>query len=350
MDKDYYEIGDGAGASGTEANVGGAGDGGGGSGAGDGGGGAGDDGGGSGAGDSVGGGTGAGGEQTVRSCRGLPARCGPREEEDCCTREPVSGGSFDRFNDLDFRSTVSDFSLDRFEVTVGRFRAFVEAYPGSRPMSGAGAHPLIQGSGWDPAWDGELPRDQAELSEQLKCNPPLATWTESPEGNETKPINCVTWFMAFAFCAWDDGRLPTRAEWNYAAAGGEQQRVYPWSDPPGDTIIDHSYAIYGCLADDRPGCTAADILSVGSRSPKGDGLWHQADMAGSMMEWGLDMGGAARGMCHDCAKLMSTTEPVRDVCGGGFGNDSSYLRTDGRYGNDPAVPQSNLGVRCARTP
>ncbi|WP_437577376.1 formylglycine-generating enzyme family protein [Sorangium sp. So ce887] len=286
---------------------------------------------------------------SVRSCRGLPAKCGPWEE-DCCTNEPVSGGSFDRFNDSDFPATVSDFSLDRFEVTVGRFRAFVKAYPGSRPIRGAGAHPLIQGSGWDPAWDGELPRDQAELREKLKCSPSRATWTESPEENETKPINCVTWFMAFAFCAWDEGRLPTRAEWNYAAAGGEQQRMYPWSVPPGDTTIDNGYAVYGCPADEQPECTAADVLSVGSKSPKGDGLWHQADMAGSLWEWVLDMGGSNPAMCDDCAQLTPATEPTRMVCGGGYVNDSSYLRTAKHYKNDPAKRQADQGVRCASTP
>jgi hypothetical protein len=39
-----------------------------------------------------------------------------------------------------------------YEVTVGRFRAFLQALPGSRPKAGDGAHPLIQGSGWDPTW------------------------------------------------------------------------------------------------------------------------------------------------------------------------------------------------------
>jgi hypothetical protein len=51
-----------------------------------------------------------------------------------------------------YTATLSDFWLNRFEITVGRLRAFVDAYPGSRPKAGDGAHPRIAGSGWNPAW------------------------------------------------------------------------------------------------------------------------------------------------------------------------------------------------------
>src|SRR6185503_8188479 len=109
-------------------------------------------------------------------------------------------------------------------ITVGRFRAFVEAYPGSKPKPGNGAHPLITGSGWDMMWDGSLPSDKAALTMALKCDSTYATWTDAPGVNENLPMNCITWYDAFAFCAWDKGRLPTEAEWNYAAAGGGEQR------------------------------------------------------------------------------------------------------------------------------
>jgi len=103
--------------------------------------------------------------------------------------------------------TVSGFALDQFEVSVGRFRRFVEAYPGSKPVALAGAHPLIPGSGWQAAWDGNLPLDQAALMSSLKCDTTNQTWTDTVGTNEAMPINCVNWYQAFAFCAWDHGRL-----------------------------------------------------------------------------------------------------------------------------------------------
>lgn len=43
-----------------------------------------------------------------------------------------------------------------------------------------------------------------------------------------KPANCVSYWMASAFCAWDGGRLPSNDEWVYAALGGDELREYPW--------------------------------------------------------------------------------------------------------------------------
>ena len=65
--------------------------------------------------------------------------------------------------------TVSEYYLDTYEVTVGRFRAYVEQYDGTKPAEGDGAHPLIVGSGWQAAWDSELAVDQAGLQSKLKC-------------------------------------------------------------------------------------------------------------------------------------------------------------------------------------
>src|SRR5262249_23924094 len=97
--------------------------------------------------------------QMAPSCAGLPATCGPSGSESCCTSLLVPGGTFTRGNETAWPATVSDFMLDRFEITVGRFRKFVEAGLGTRenpPAAGAGADPNNAATGWDPAWTQEL--------------------------------------------------------------------------------------------------------------------------------------------------------------------------------------------------
>jgi len=292
------------------------------------------------------------------SCEGLSATCGPNGDEDCCASPTVLGGTFNRSNDPAFPATVSDFRLDRFEVTVGRFRRFVDAYPASQPTPGDGAHPLIAGSGWDPGWDGNLPIATDKLLNELECSA-YATWTEAPGAQEQLPITCVSWPLAFAFCAWDGGRLPTEAEWNYAAAAGGEQRPYPW----GSQAPDASRAVYGCLGDGSGnGCAFGDILPVGSRSPQGDGKsWldgAQADLAGSMWEWVLDAAnfnnccdaGYATTDCTDCADLTSGVgASARVQRGGCFTSAPLYLSTAARYNGNPTGPCADLGgFRCAR--
>ncbi|AUX45378.1 hypothetical protein SOCE26_068600 [Sorangium cellulosum] len=292
---------------------------------------------------------------TPPSCDGLPATCGPGSSESCCATTLVPGGTFHRDNDPAHPATVSPFLLDRFEVTVGRFRRFVAAYPGNQPAADAGAHPRVPGSGWNPGWSGELPPDAAALRAAVLCNPDhpdMRTWTDEAADHEHLPLNCLSWYVAFAFCAWDGGRLPTEAEWNYAAAGGAEQRQYPWSNPPESTDIDASYASYDCSDSAAPGCTFqsdfGDIVPVGSRSPKGDGRWTQADLAGSMREWTLDGYASYPAECVDCANLTDTAE--RAVRGGSSFGTPEYLLSSHRVHVAPSAPFYSLGIRCARTP
>ena len=84
-------------------------------------------------------------------------------------------------------ATVAAFVLDRFEVTVGRFRRFVAAFDGTPPVANAGAHPLIEGSGWRPEWDASLPSDRPTLVASLKCDPSLRTWTDQEAELEDAP-------------------------------------------------------------------------------------------------------------------------------------------------------------------
>jgi formylglycine-generating enzyme required for sulfatase activity len=248
-------------------------------------------------------------------------------------------------------ATISSFRLDRFEVTVGRFRAFIAAGLGTQanpPAANAGAHKNVPGSGWNTSWNASLTADLGALIAAVKCDI-LQTWTTDPGVNENRPLNCVTWNEAMAFCIWDGGYLPTEAEWNYAAAGGNEQRAYPWSVAAGTPSIDGQHASYlngtDCIGDGAPGCTVFDLVEAGSK-PLGDGKWGHSELAGNASEWLLDWIGAYPASCVDCANL--TTSANRVTRGGAFDEGADDARTTFRIGAPPQTRSSTIGFRCAR--
>lgn len=305
--------------------------------------------------------TDAGGSAAPASCLALPSTCGSEKKESCCTTLSVPSGTYYRSYDLagDANSgdmthpaTVSEFRLDKYEVTVSRFRAFLAAGQGTQakpPVTGTGTHPKITGSGWQADWNTQLAADTNTLTAGLKCSQAYQTWTDTQGGNENLPINCVTWYEAMAFCIWDGGRLPTEAEWNYAATGGDSQRAFAWSVPSSSVAIDGTYASVDCLGDGNDQCAATDILAVGSR-PTGDGRWGHSDLTGNMSEWTLDWLASYSSDCTDCANLTVATRRV--YRGGSFLDFKSTARTavrpTGGNTGTPTLRNPSLGFRCAR--
>ncbi len=297
------------------------------------------------------------------SCAGLATTCGPAANENCCaTATTVPGGTFYRsydvasdsvYKDMTKPATVSSFKLDRFEVTVGRFRKFVNAGYGTQakaPATGSGSHANTVGSGWDAAWNASLPADTTSLVGAVKCNATYQTWTDTAGNNENLPMSCITWYEAMAFCIWDGGYLPTEAEWNYAASGGSEQRVFPWSSPASSGSLDCTYANYETCATGGTGGGAAN--RVGSESPKGDGRWGQAGLSGNVMEWVLDSYATPYVTpCTDCGPVVGGDRTQR---GWSFNLSTSafqgVLRTGHRgLPNPPTIRNHTIGVRCARS-
>jgi formylglycine-generating enzyme required for sulfatase activity len=283
---------------------------------------------------------------------------------DCCRSLIVEGGSYIRGYDgvtytvANGPATVSTFRLDEYEITVGRFRQFVGAVVGGwLPAPGSGKHSYLNSgsglvaipndagilyeTGWDPAWSAALPSVQSTWDTNLACSN-HATWTSSPGPGDARPINCVTWYEAYAFCIWDGGFLPSEAEWNYAASGGSDQRVYPWSSPPTSTTIDCTYASYA-------GCSDAGAVPVGSEAPAGNAKWGQVDMAGSVSEWNLDdTAGYWWTPCLDCVDVNIGVQ--RSIRGGGFDSPPPDLLCSAKTKGTPAVRYDYGGSRCARRP
>ncbi|MFI5300094.1 MAG: SUMF1/EgtB/PvdO family nonheme iron enzyme [Polyangiales bacterium] len=282
-----------------------------------------------------------------------PLTCGTVS---CCDTQPVPGGilPFGRSasgadacpvgmtcnadEQPERSATLSAYALDTYEVTVGRFREFVNGWDYKGLVDGVGANPNVVGSGWQSAWNSSLPTNTSSFAANLKCGASYQTWTDTPGANENMAISCVSWFEAFAFCAWDGGSLPSEAEHEYAAAGGAENRLYPWGST--DPATTPSLANFG-------GGDHTPYENVGSHT-SGVGKWGHQDLSGGMYEWALDFYDAyTASACTECVDLTSNTNRV--FRGGGWGSANYKLRAAFRAYNPPTFRNFDVGVRCARS-
>lgn len=303
--------------------------------------------------------------------------CGDNEES-CCKSLPVQGGAFFRKytndngcspRDETAPSTVSSFRLDKYAVTVGRFRQFVDAWKvGWRPDAGSGKHTYVnrgrgladsnRATGYELGWlstnDDKVSLTTKDLTScsgsnltadykriPYACN----TWTDEPDVNEHLPVVCVNWPEAYAFCIWDSGFLPSDAETEYAAAGGSEQRKYPWG--PADPGQTSRYAIYECDYPTPSLCTSAAKIAPVGTAALGAARWGQLDLAGNVWQWSLGGGGSYVTQCEDCTDAGPAGGSIR---GGGFSNDVAQLAPTYYWGLDGEERGYDTGLRCARAP
>ncbi len=207
------------------------------------------------------------------------------------------------------RVKLPGFAMTRSEVTVAQYRRCVGA--GSCQAAPAGA----------------------------RCN-----FAEASRGGH--PANCLTWRMAEAFCAWAGGRLPSEAEWEYAARSSGGPGAYPWGDEPASC----GRAV---MQDKRgPGCGRGSTWPVCSL-PQGNSAQGLCDLSGNVWEWVADCwhkgyGGApAEGSawsedCEESGRMV--------VRGSSFLNGTpDNLRSASRDSSPAAEGYFSIGFRCART-
>jgi formylglycine-generating enzyme required for sulfatase activity len=159
----------------------------------------------------------------------------------------------------------------------------------------------------------------------------------------------VDWNQAQAYCAWIGGRLPTEAEWEFAARGGLEGKQYPWGDAFDgslanfcDTNCEYSHA------DKSVNDGYAETAPVGSYMSNGYGLY---DMAGNVWEWVSDWYGSGY---YGVSPVSNPTGPetgeYRVLRGGSWLFNAYYLRVAYRFYNDPSLRNDHIGFRCAFSP
>jgi sulfatase modifying factor 1 len=215
----------------------------------------------------------------------------------------TSGGD----NELPVHSVVMPaFEMTKTEVTVAQYGECVTAGPCTEPDT------------------------------NTNCN-----WNDA--GYENHPANCLDWQQAADFCTWAAGRLPSEAEWEYAARSAGQDITYPW----GDTTATCAYAV---MDDDThsEGCDTGRTWAVGGKTA-GNTTQHLCDMAGNVFEWiqdwyHVDYTGAP----EDGSAWMSPAGAFRILRGGSFTLYADDMRAAHRYYTNPVNKFDSLGLRCVR--
>lgn len=261
----------------------------------------------------------------AQRCLGKPSRCpaGLRARGESCAPLTKVGeqwvtlpaGSFRMGSKRGERDelplhavTLRAFALTKSEVTVDQYRACLEAGACKRKPG----------------------------SSEGNCN-----WGRTGRG--AYPVNCVDWQQAQDFCKYVGGRLPSEAEWEYAARSAGKAQPFPWGKAEPDCT---RAVMHGSSA----GCGEERSWAV-CKKPKGHSAQGLCDLAGNVFEWVADCyqasydGAPTDGSARKCG---NKTASLRVFRGGCWFNAAKLLRAADRSWLSPSTRADFLGFRCAK--
>jgi formylglycine-generating enzyme required for sulfatase activity len=248
--------------------------------------------------------------------------------------------------------TLSAFRIDPYPVTNALFEKFVEE---------TGYQTEAERFGWSFVFWAQIPAEKLpELVEDTVaaapwwCKVPGASW-KMPEGpgsctdkRRDHPVVHVSWNDAQAYCLWSGQRLPTEAEWEYAARGGLEQKLYPWGDklrPGGEHMCNIWQGDFPRVDTAEDGY--AGTCPVDAFPPNGYGLY---SLSGNTWDWCSDWFSPVHPESARVDPRGPQAGDARVVKGGSFLCHKSYCnryRVAARTSNSPDSSTSHMGFRCA---